>query len=85
MSMHHLSILRQILIDEWDPLNISGNPALSDEYDAFIPGLYRLLKTCTAQTQIEDYLNDAEHKLETAVDQSTRERAAALLFAHRQE
>lgn len=35
--------IRQVLIEDWDPIGVRGVPEASDEYDAYIGRLYRIL------------------------------------------
>jgi hypothetical protein len=35
--------IRQILIRDWDPIGISNDSAVDDEYDAYIAPVYRIL------------------------------------------
>jgi hypothetical protein len=52
--------IRAILLRDWDPLNVGSNPNLSDEYDAYIPELARLLEGNPTVDQIDDYLHGVE-------------------------
>ncbi len=35
--------IRNILLTDWDPLNVGDSPKLMDEYDCYIPGILTLL------------------------------------------
>ena len=49
--------IHEILLRDWDPLNIQNRPELDDEYDGFIEGLLDIFEDESAsQSQIEDYL-----------------------------
>ncbi len=42
----HVSLLHainKILIKDWDPLRIYRNPALQDEYEEYLPSLFRFI------------------------------------------
>lgn len=54
--------VRQILFADWDPLQVGGNPNLSDEYDSYLPKVMKAIDTGDAErivdalVQIEDDL-----------------------------
>jgi hypothetical protein len=59
----------QELLQKWDararrlqprPLGVGDNPPLSDEYDAYIAGILRLLDTHCTVDQLERYLLDID-------------------------
>ncbi len=55
--------VRAILLKDWDPLVVSDNPHLSDEYDDFIPGILQLLDArCTAE-QLGKHLASIDSEL----------------------
>lgn len=33
------AVIREILLEQWDPLSVGDNPSLSDEYDVLYLGL----------------------------------------------
>ena len=35
--------IRAILLTQWDPIGVSQYPEAQDEYDNYVPGVYRLL------------------------------------------
>ena len=35
--------IRQVLLNEWDPIGINDIPEAQDEYDGYVGGVYRLL------------------------------------------
>jgi len=37
------SAIREILFYDWDPINVSYNENLKDEYDSYIADVYRIL------------------------------------------
>jgi hypothetical protein len=71
--------LRAILLREWDPIDIGDNPKLSDEYDAYLPGLIKLMNSGCARTNIAGYLKNIESTLGLALPSERREKAAAAL------
>ncbi|MGC2350963.1 MAG: hypothetical protein WA553_14120, partial [Methylocella sp.] len=63
----------------WDPLGVGGNPHLSDEYDAYIPGILRLLDNHCPADQLERYLLDIEEKWELTPDNAASRAARKIL------
>jgi hypothetical protein len=55
--------IRQVLFREWDPIGVNGNPKLSDEYDSFIAGVYRILVASRSEDDLMAYLFKAEEGL----------------------
>jgi hypothetical protein len=43
-KVYHAAI-REILLNEWDPIGVSRIPEAHDEYDGYVGGVYRLLTT----------------------------------------
>lgn len=41
--------IRDILFYEWDPIQVSPNEKLKDEYDTYIPDIIRILNQSTDQ------------------------------------
>lgn len=35
--------IHDVLLHEWDPIGVGDEPAAKDEYDSYIPEIYRLL------------------------------------------
>jgi hypothetical protein len=52
--------IRAILLREWDPLSVGDNPHLADEYDSYIPTLYRLLENAPTVERIAAVLERIE-------------------------
>lgn len=69
-------IVRAILLEEWDPVGF-GPLLPADEYDAYIPGILRLLENhCTAE-QLEAHLIKIEKEYFGAVRTDGKARNAA--------
>ncbi|MGI8642380.1 MAG: hypothetical protein ACR2MG_20825, partial [Pyrinomonadaceae bacterium] len=49
--------IRQILFQDWDPISISDNPNLTDEYDAYIAPIYRILIGSRSKEEIVKLLD----------------------------
>lgn len=48
-----ISDIRNILVKDWDPINIGNNPNLYDEYDGYIGTLIKMLsQKCTVENII---------------------------------
>jgi hypothetical protein len=52
--------IRSVLMREWDPIGVKGEPMAADEYDAYIGGIYELLKNRAATKKIADHLREIE-------------------------
>lgn len=52
--------IREILLAEWDPLNIGDSPKLADEYDRYIPGVLALVNKGASVPEIEQFLRGVE-------------------------
>ena len=48
--------LRQRLLDDWDPIGVSGVPEADDEYDGYLTPLMRLLHSGAREKEVRDYL-----------------------------
>jgi hypothetical protein len=79
--MNKVEAVRAILLRDWDPLSVGENPNLTDEYDAYIPGLLRLIDQGCACEQLERYLLDIERGLHLRPDASSVALAAKNILA----
>ncbi len=62
----HVSLLHainKILLKDWDPLRIYRNPALQDEYEEYLPSLFRFICEQASETEIFEYLWWVENKV----------------------
>jgi len=48
--------IKQILIKEWDPIGVKDVPEAQDEYDSYVPGVYKLLIRRESEEKIFRYL-----------------------------
>jgi hypothetical protein len=71
--------VRRVLFEDWDPLQVGGDRALSDEYDAYLGNVIKALDTGNAE-RIVDTLARAEHELGLS---PVGGHAALLSVAHR--
>lgn len=51
-----LHAIHKILLKEWDPLGIRCIPAMRDEYDDYLPNIFKLIRQNSSETEIFDYL-----------------------------
>ncbi len=55
--------IRQILFQDWDPININENSNLSDEYDRYIAPIYRILVGNRSEEEIMNLLLAGEREI----------------------
>ena len=48
--------IKRVLLEEWDPIGVKGIPEANDEYDAYVPTIYKMLISRQSRTEIFDYL-----------------------------
>ena len=51
-----LYAIHKILLKEWDPLGIRRIPALRDEYDDYLPNIFKLIQEDSSESEIFEYL-----------------------------
>ena len=49
-------IVGEVLHYVWDPIGVAGVPLARDEYDAYVPQVFGLLRAGSAESAISDYL-----------------------------
>jgi hypothetical protein len=49
-------VIRDLLMQEWDPIGIADLPEASDEYDAYIPKIISLLKSNITVEEMQKHL-----------------------------
>jgi hypothetical protein len=52
--------LRQILIEEWDPIHVRGVPEAADEYDTYLGQIASRLREGASAEDVAAFLNDVE-------------------------
>lgn len=52
--------IRRVLMEEWDPIGVSDIPEAADEYDGYVPTIYKLLIRRAPAHEVFDYLWWAE-------------------------
>ena len=75
-----VSEVRIILLRAWDPLGIGDNPHLTDEYDAYIPDIIRLVQQGSDAAEIVQHLKKIETSLGIHPPSEGRTRAAKQLI-----
>jgi len=62
-ALEVMDSIRQVLFQEWDPIGVSDNEKLSDEYESCIAPVYRLLAEGASAQAIAECLFKLEHEL----------------------
>jgi hypothetical protein len=52
--------VKEVLFREWDPIGVNSNPACSDEYDAYVIAIVRLLQAEADEYKIAEHLRNLE-------------------------
>lgn len=72
----------------WDPIGVAGIPQARDEYDAYFPHVFSMLKQGLDRSAISDYLVSIEHDhMGLTISDRSRERTleiADILIDHKQ-
>lgn len=73
--------IHKILLKEWDPIGVSNVIEAQDEYDSYIPTIYKLLITKSPKHELSDYLFwlETEHMGLTGDKRTTEEITVKLL------
>jgi hypothetical protein len=50
----------ELLLRDWDPLNVAAEPEAQDEYDGYVGPVYRLLATGASDALIAQHLANVE-------------------------
>jgi len=56
MNKEIVKIVRDILINEWDPIGISGTPNAEDEYDSYLYDIVSYINKKSNYKEIFDFL-----------------------------
>jgi len=78
--MFHEAI-RRALLQEWDPIGIGAIAEAQDEYDSYVPSIYKMLISQKPRHEIFDYLwwLETEHMGLTGDRQATEKFAERLM------
>jgi hypothetical protein len=75
------NVIREILLEFWDPINIGDNPNLADEYDSFIPRILQSLKKSPSDEALFDLLaRIEEEELSATIPDDQRRRTVKALL-----
>jgi hypothetical protein len=74
--------IRNVLLADWDPLNVGDSPKLADEYDRYIPGILTLLSNGASVMEIERFLKGVEADLGITPEPDRSRRAAIRLASN---
>lgn len=55
-----MSKIQKILLKEWDPIGVQDIPEAQDEYDAYIPSIYKIIQSKKPESELFDYLWQVE-------------------------
>lgn len=69
--------VRAVLLEIWDPIGIGEVNAAQDEYDAYVPGILRLLEKGASRDDLASYLSDIATTQMGLIEDEARNRAAA--------
>ena len=57
--LYHEAI-HEILLREWDPIGVAGEPGAQDEYDSYIPAIYLLMQARSSVMELASHLGKLE-------------------------
>ncbi|GAA3683266.1 MULTISPECIES: hypothetical protein [Acetobacter] len=80
MAKNMFRTVADLLMDYWDPIDVGDNPNLFDEYDAYVPGMIRLIEKGASMQTIENHLKAVEVTLGVQASDSRRVETAAKLI-----
>ena len=67
--------IRNVLLHDWDPIEVANEPLAQSEYDSYVGAVYRLLASGASEQEIADHL----WKIETEGMELSRAEPSALL------
>lgn len=73
--------IKDVLLQEWDPIGVREMPEAQDEYDGYVPAIYSMLISRKPLNEVFNYLLwlEAEHMGLTADRQRTQSIAEKLV------
>ncbi len=69
---HPLGFIRLILLVEWDPIRMFGEPGAMDEYDSYAVQVHDLLQSDASVSDIAAYLSRVQSELMSMKTDSER-------------
>ena len=55
-TKRYQKLIREALLNEWDPIGVAAIPEAQDEYDAYVPAIHKLLIARKSFHEVFDYL-----------------------------
>lgn len=78
--------IRRVLMERWDPIGVREEREAQDEYDSYLPVIYRLLVTNRPKHELVDYLWWVEtERMGLRGDRQATEAVAEYLMELREE
>ncbi len=75
------SMVREILLRDWDPCGVGNNEALKDEYEEYLPSISALVAQRPPSSVLSETLLGFEQGLGVTLPEQRRERAVRALLA----
>jgi hypothetical protein len=75
------TMVREILLRDWDPCGVGGNSALADEYDEYLPAIVSLVAERSSSSVMNQALIGFENGLGVALSEHQREHVVRALLA----
>ena len=76
--------IRDVLINDWDPIGVGDNPNLREEYDSALSPLLAALSKGAGEDELASILAAAETRFGATGDPARRERTVTKLMAARE-
>jgi hypothetical protein len=76
--------IRDVLINDWDPIGVGDNPNLREEYDSTLSPLLAALSKGAGEDELSSILAAAETRFGVSGDNARRERTVTKLMAARE-
>jgi hypothetical protein len=67
--------IRDVLLHDWDPIEVANEPLAQSEYDSYVGGVYRLLTAGASEEELADHL----WRIETESMELSRAEPSALI------
>lgn len=58
----HEKIVQKVLMEDWDPIGIKNESGAQDEYDSYIPALYKMITSNRPRQEMVEYLLKVEQR-----------------------
>jgi hypothetical protein len=77
-----LGLVRKVLLNNWDPIGVKDERSAQDEYDAYLPGILRLVDERVPVDDLAKHLTDITTLKMGLVEVEERDRAVAERLLH---